>query len=95
MRTLAVPKSYLRGRQFTVQVSSLPAKARAESLLRQLASQYKDVAIRYRSPNPAGGHAEAWRVLIGRETSPAAAQRILDRLLDKFPNAFVVPWNVE
>lgn len=92
---IAPPKDYLRGRQFTVQVSSLPAKARAETLQRQLLSQYKDVSIRYRSANAKGGHAEAWRVLIGREDSPAAAQRILERVLDKFPNAFLVPWNVE
>jgi rare lipoprotein A len=89
------PKSYLRGRQFTVQVSSVPSKARAESLQRQLAQTHKDVSVRYRSPNPAGGHAEAWRVLIGREDSLAAAQRILERLQHKFPNAFIVPWNAE
>jgi len=92
---VAPPKSYLRGRQFTVQVSSLPAKARAELLQRQLAAQHKDVSVRYRSANTKGGHAEAWRVLVGREESPGAAQRILERLLDKFPNAFIVPWNVE
>jgi rare lipoprotein A len=89
------PKSYLRGRQFTVQVSSVPAKARAESLQRQLAGKYKDVAVRYRSANPKGGHAEAWRVLVGREDSPAAAQRLVEQLQDKFPHAFIVPWNVE
>ena len=77
------------------QVSSLPAKARAETLQRQLMQQHKDVSVRYRSANAKGGHAEAWRVLVGREDSPAAAQRILERVLDKFPNAFIVPWNVE
>ena len=92
---IAPPKSYLRGRQFTVQVSSVPAKVRAELLQRQLAPQYKDVSIRHRSANPKGGHAEAWRVLVGRENSPGGAQRILDRLRDTFPNAFIVPWNVE
>jgi rare lipoprotein A len=89
------PRAYLNGRQFTVQVSSVPSKSRAESLQRQLSRTYKDVSIRYRSPNPSGGHAEAWRVLIGREDSPAAAQRILQRLQDRFPNAFIVPWNAE
>lgn len=89
------PKQYLRGRQFTVQVSSVPAKARAEALQRQLAKQYQNVSIRYRTANPKGGHAEAWRVLVGREESPAAASRILARLQSAFPNAFVVPWNAE
>ena len=92
---IAPPRSYLRGRQFTVQVSSVPGKARAESLQRQLAPSHKDVSIRHRDANPKGGHAEAWRVLVGREDSPAAAQRVLERLRDKFPNAFIVPWNVE
>lgn len=95
LTVIAPPKDYLRGRQFTVQVSSLPDKARAESLQRQLASQYKDVSVRHRSPNPKGGHAEAWRVLVGRESTPASAQRILERLQDKFPNAFLVPFDVE
>ena len=89
------PRDYLRGRHFTVQVSSLPDKARAENLQRQLSPQHKDVSIRYRSANPAGGHAEAWRVLVGREPSPAQAQRVLQRLLDRFPNAFIVPFDVE
>ena len=89
------PKEYLRGRQFTVQVSSVATKARAESLQRQLSPQYKNVDVRYRSANPKGGHAEAWRVLVGRESTPADAQRVLERLQDKFPNAFIVPWNAE
>ncbi|HEU0123666.1 MAG TPA: septal ring lytic transglycosylase RlpA family protein [Bryobacteraceae bacterium] len=89
------PKSYLRGRQFTIQVSSLSAKPRAESLQRQLAAQYKDVAVRYRSANPKGGHAEAWRVVVGRESSPADALRLLERLREKFPHAFIVPWDAE
>lgn len=89
------PKQYLRGRQFTVQVSSVPAKARAESLQRQLSPQYRNVDVRYRSANPKGGHAAAWRVLVGRESTPADAQRILERLQDKFPNAFIVPWDAE
>lgn len=89
------PKSYLRGRQFTVQVSSAPVKERAELLQRQLSAQYNPVFIRYRSPNPAGGHAEAWRILVGRENSPADAQRILAGLQSKFPNAFIVPWDAE
>ena len=89
------PKSYLRGRKFTVQVSSLPSKSRAESLQRQLAARFPDVSTRYRAPNPKGGHAEAWRVLVGREDSPSAAQRILERLQDKFPNAFLVPLDVD
>jgi rare lipoprotein A len=89
------PRSYLRGRQYTVQVSSVPAKPRAESLQRQLSQTYKDVTVRYRSANPKGGHAEAWRVLVGREGSPAAAQSILEKLQEKFPNAFIVPWNAE
>ena len=92
---IAPPKAYLRGRQFTVQVSSLPAKDRAESLQRQLTRDHKDVSVRYRGANAKGGHAESWRVLVGREDSPAAAQRILDGLIDKFPNAFIVPWNAE
>jgi rare lipoprotein A len=92
---IAPPKAYLRGRKFTVQVSSLPAKARAESLQRQLAGQYEDVSIRHRSANGKGGHAEAWRVLVGREDTPASAHRILERLLEKFPRAFVVPWDAE
>ena len=92
---IAPPKSYLRGRQFTVQVSSLPNKARAESLQSQLTPRHKDVSIRHRSANPKGGHAEAWRVLVGREDSPGDAQRILDRLAGTFPHAFIVPWNVE
>lgn len=89
------PKEYLRGRHFTVQVSSVTTKARAESLQRQLSPQYRDVEVRYRSANPKGGHAEAWRVLVGRESTPADAQRILERLQEKFPNAFVVPWGAE
>jgi len=89
------PKEYVRGRQFTVQVSSVPAKSRAESLQRQLAPQFREVTVRYRTPNPQGGHAEAWRVLVGREDSPTSAQRLLERLQPKFPNAFVVPWDAE
>jgi len=95
LTVIAPPRAYLRGRQFTVQVSSLPAKARAESLQRQLMRDHKDVSVRYRAANAKGGHAESWRILIGREDSPAAAQRILDGVIDKFPNAFIVPWNVE
>ncbi|MBI2685076.1 MAG: septal ring lytic transglycosylase RlpA family protein [Acidobacteria bacterium] len=89
------PKDYLRGKHFAVQVSSLSAKPRAESLQRQLTPDFKDVEIRYRSANPKGGHAAAWRVLVGRESTPAAAQRILERLREKFPNAFIVPWDAE
>lgn len=92
---IAPPKDYVREHKFTVQVSSVPAKPRADSLQRQLSSQFKDVTVRYRNANPQGGHAEAWRVLVGREDSPAAAQRILERLQPKFPNAFVVPWDAE
>jgi len=89
------PKSYLRGRQFTVQVSSLAAKDRAERLQRQLTVRHKDVTVRYRPPNPKGGHAESWRVLVGREDSPAAARRVLEQVQDQFPNAFVVPFDVD
>lgn len=89
------PKEYLRGRHFTVQVSSVATKARAEALQRQLSPQYKNVEVRYRSANPKGGHAAAWRVVVGRESSPADSQRTLERLQDKFPNAFIVPWNAE
>lgn len=89
------PRSYLRQHQFTIQVSSLAARARAESLQRVLAPQYKDVYVRHRDANPKGGHAEAWRVLVGKEDSPAAAQRILERLRERFPNAFIVPWDAE
>lgn len=89
------PKSYLRGRTFTVQVSSLPLKERAESLRLQLARSYKDVEVRYRQPNPKGGHAEAWRVIVGREDTPAAAARLAEKLRDRFPHAFIVPWNVD
>lgn len=89
------PKSYLKGRQFTIQVSSLSTKARAEILQRQLSPQYKDVAVRYRSANPKGGHAEAWRVVVGRESSPADALHLLERLREKFPHAFIVPWEAE
>lgn len=89
------PKTYLRGRQFTVQVSSLAAKDRAERLQRQLAARHKDVTVRYRPANPKGGHAESWRVLIGREDSPAAARRVLETLQAEFPNAFVVPFDVD
>ncbi len=89
------PKSYLRGRHFTVQVSSLPNSSRAVALQLQLASQFKNVSVRHRDANPKGGHAEAWRVLIGREDSLSSARRILERVQDKFPNAFIVPWDVE
>ena len=89
------PKEYLRGRHFTVQVSSLREKARAESLQRQLSPQYKDVEVRYRPANPKGGHAEAWRIVVGKESTPAAAQRVLERLQDKFPNAFIVPFEID
>lgn len=89
------PKSYLRGRQFTVQVSSLAAKDRAERLQRHLAAQHKNVTVRYRPPNPKGGHAESWRVLVGREESPAAARRVLEQVQEQFPNAFVVPFDVD
>jgi rare lipoprotein A len=89
------PKSYLRGRQFTVQVSSLAAKDRAERLQRQLAARHKDVTVRYRPANPKGGHAESWRVLVGREASPDAARRVLESVQDQFPNAFVVPFDVD
>jgi len=89
------PKSYLRGKRFTVQVSSLPNKERAESLRRFLAGQYSDVTVRYRSANPKGGHAEAWRVVVGKESTPEEATRIMERLREKFPNAFVVPLDAE
>jgi rare lipoprotein A len=89
------PAAYLRGRQFTIQVSSLPTKPRAELLRKQLAPRFPDVAVRYRPPNPKGGHSEAWRVLVGREPSPAAAARLLLNLQDRFPNAFIVPWDTD
>jgi rare lipoprotein A len=89
------PRSYLNGRQFTIQVSSLPSKPRAELLQKQLAPRFPNVAVRYRPPNPKGGHAEAWRVLVGREPSPDAARRLLLDLQDRFPNAFVVPWDTD
>ena len=87
--------SHLRALEKKGVIQRVPGKARAESLQRQLAPHHKDVSIRHRDANPKGGHAEAWRVLVGREHSPAAAQSVLERLRDKFPNAFIVPWNVE
>ena len=89
------PRSYTRNRQFTIQVSSLRDKPRAEQLEKSLRAQFAKTEVRYRKPNPSGGHAESWRVLVGRESSIDEARKVLDRVLDKFPNAFIVPFDAE
>lgn len=89
------PKRYTSGKQFTVQVSSLADKARAERLRAEVSKTYGDVTVRYRKANPAGGHKESWRVLVGRENRIEKARETQQRLLERFPNSFVVPWDVE
>lgn len=89
------PRSYERGRRFTVQVSSLPNEARAQSLRGLLAKDFDDVTVRHRKSNPEGGHAEAWRVLVGREGKIDDARSLQQRLLARFPNCFVVPLDAE
>lgn len=89
------PKSYTAGRQFTVQVSSLPDSSRAERLRAELDKSYPDVSVRYRKPNAAGGHKESWRVLVGREGKIEKAREMLERLVIRFPHAFVVAWDAE
>ncbi|MBM3753473.1 MAG: septal ring lytic transglycosylase RlpA family protein [Acidobacteria bacterium] len=89
------PRSYTRNRRFTIQVSSLRDKPRAEQLEKSLRAQYPKTEVRYRKPNPAGGHAESWRVLVGRESSIDDARKLLTKVLEKFPNAFIVPFDAE
>jgi rare lipoprotein A len=92
---IEAPRSYTAGRQFTVQVSSLFEKARAERLGELLRKEYGQVEVRYRKANPAGGHREAWRVLVGREKSLEKARELQGRLQGRYPHAFVVGWDVE
>jgi rare lipoprotein A len=89
------PRDYLRQHRFTVQVSSSRVKTQAEALGRQLASEHKNVEVRYRKPNPEGGHPESWRVLVGREDKWENAQRLLRTLQGRFANAFLIPWDAE
>jgi len=89
------PRAYERGREFSVQVSTLREEHRAEQLRRSLARDYKEVAVRYRKPNAAGGHPAVWRVLVGKEKSIKQAREVLQRLRGRFPNAFVVPLDAQ
>jgi rare lipoprotein A len=89
------PKDYLRNRQFTVQVSTARNRTNAEQLERQLRKTYNAVSIRYRSANAKGNTPESWRLLVGRFNDIKDARKLLLDVRPKFPNSFVIPWDVE
>jgi rare lipoprotein A len=86
---IAPPKSYTRGRQFTVQVSTSRDRAKAEQLRTHLGKEYRDVIVKHRS-NP-----EVWRVLVGNEPKIENAQQLALKLQGQFPNCFVIRSDVE
>ncbi len=88
------PRSYGRGKEFTVQVSSARTRQNAEQLERQLRKGYDPVVIRSRPPITNGNTPESWRILVGRVKDIKQAQKILLDVRPKFPNSFVVGWDV-
>jgi len=89
------PRSYGRGKQFTVQVTTARTRLNAEQLERQLRKSYDAVTIRYRAPVAKGNTPESWRLLVGRVKDVKQAQKILVEVRPKFPNSFVVGWDVD
>ena len=89
------PRSYGRGKQFTVQVSTARTRQNAEQLERQLRKSYDAVTIRYRTPMANGNTPESWRILVGRVKDIKQAQKILLDVRPKFPNSFVVGWDID
>lgn len=89
------PRGYGRGKQFTVQVSTARTRQNAEQLERQLRKSYDAVTIRYRVPMANGNTPESWRILVGRVKDIKQAQKILLDVRPKFPNSFVVGWDVD
>jgi rare lipoprotein A len=89
------PRSYLRGRQFTVQVTTARTPQNAQFLERKLKSKYKDVFVRYRPAVAKGNTPESWRILVGRVDDVKQAQKTLLEVRPDYPNSFVVGWDVE
>ena len=89
------PRSYGRGKQFTVQVSTARTRQNAEQLERQLRKSYDAVTIRYRAPMANGNTPESWRILVGRVKDIKQAQKIMLDVRPKFPNSFVVGWDID
>ena len=89
------PRRYGRGKEFTVQVSSARTRQNAEQLERQLRKRYDQVTIRYRPSIANGNTPESWRILVGRVKDIKQAQRTLVEVRPKFPNSFVVGWDVD
>ncbi len=89
------PRSYGRGKQFTVQVSTARTRQNAEQLERPLRKSYDAVTIRYRTPMANGNTPESWRILVGRVKDIKQAQKILLDVRPKFPNSFVVGWDID
>ena len=89
------PGSYGRGKQFTVQVTTARTRLNAEQLERQLRKSYDAVTIRYRAPVAKGNTPESWRLLVGRVKDIKQAQKILVEVRPKFPNSFVIGWEVD
>ncbi len=89
------PRSYGRGKEFTVQVTTARTRVNAEQLERQLRKGYDAVTIRYRAPLVKGNTPESWRLLVGRVKDIKQAQKILVDVRPKFPNSFVVGWDVD
>jgi len=89
------PRSYVRGRQFTVQVTTARTQQNAQFLERKLKGKYKDVFIRYRPPIAKGNTPEAWRLLVGKVDDVKQAQKTLLEVRPDYPNSFVIGWDVE
>jgi len=89
------PRSYLRGRQFTVQVTTARTQQNAQFLHKKLKGKYKDVYIRYRPAIAKGNTPESWRILVGKVDDPKQAQKTLLEVRPDYPNSFVVGWDVE
>lgn len=89
------PRSYVRGRQFTVQVTTARNQQNAQFLERKLKGKYKDVFIRYRPAVAKGNTPESWRVLVGKVDDVKQAQKTLLEVRPDYPNSFVVGWDVE
>lgn len=89
------PRAKTAGREYTVQVTSSRDQKQAEQMRQQLSNSYKKVFLRHRMPVASGNSPEGWRVVIGRESTIEKAQEILARVHSRFPNAFVLPWDVE
>jgi rare lipoprotein A len=89
------PRSYERGRRFTVQVTTARNQKNAEFLERKLKGKYKDVFVRYRPALAKGNTPESWRILVGKVDSVKEAQKTLLSVRPEYPNSFVVGWDVE